>query len=56
MTARKCLGCGLIAGLTMSESLSSAPGLIFDLYFAKRTYDDVLHGIRRKQDGDWGDD
>lgn len=34
MRARQCLGCGLIAGLTMSESLSSPPGLIFDLFFS----------------------
>lgn len=56
MTARQCLSCGLIAGLTMREAMASAPGLIFDLFFMKREYDDVLHGIRRKREDDWGDD
>lgn len=56
MTARQCLSCGLITGLTMAETMSSAPGLVFDLFFAKRKYDDVLHGIRRQSDGDWGED
>lgn len=56
MSARQCLGCGLIAGLTMGESLSSPPGLIFDLFFQKRKYDDVMHGIKRSTGADWGED
>lgn len=56
MSARKCLGCALIAGMTMGEGLSSPPGLIFDVYFARRDYDDVMHGIRRRRETDWGED
>ena len=55
MTARKCLGCGLIAGLTRAETLSSAPGLIFDLYIQRREYDDQQHGITRKSAAEWSD-
>lgn len=40
---------GLIAGLTLEETRAAAPGLVFDLYFLRRQYDDQLHGIKRKR-------
>lgn len=39
---------GLIAGLTLSETLDAAPGFVLDMYSAKQRYDDTQHGIKRK--------
>lgn len=49
MTARKCIGYGLIAGLTLGEALASEPGFVFDVYLMRRNYDDVQHGIKRRR-------
>ncbi len=56
MTARKCTGYGLIAGLTLAETLASPPGLVMDLYIMRRNYDDEQHHIRRKSLYAWEDD
>lgn len=32
-----------------------APGLIMDLFLARRAYDDDQHGIRRMHAGEWED-
>lgn len=56
MTARKCLGYGLIAGLTKSEAMQTAPGQVIDLYIMRRDYDDAMHGIVRKAAGAWRDE
>lgn len=56
MRARRCLSCALIAGLSYREAMAAAPGMIFDLFFMKRRYDDVLHGVRRKRESQWGDE
>lgn len=50
------MGYGLLAGLTLSETLRSAPGFVLDMYLMRRDYDDQLHGIRRKKLNEWGDD
>lgn len=50
------MSCGLIAGLTLGETLASAPGFVLDMYVAKRDYDDEQHGIKRKKQNAWGDD
>lgn len=55
MTARRCLGCGLIAGLTRAETMRAAPGLVFDLYIQRRAYDDQQHGIKRTSGAEWSD-
>lgn len=55
MTARQCIGYGLIAGLTLTETLAAAPGFVFDMFLIKRKYDDEQHGIKRKAAGSWGD-
>jgi len=41
---------GLIAGMTLAETLASPPGLVFDLFRYRERYDDVLHRIRRKKE------
>lgn len=56
MTARKCTGYGLIAGLTLAETLASPPGLVMELYIMRRNYDDEQHHIRRKSLYAWEDD
>ena len=56
MTARKCVGYGLIAGLTFEEIKASAPGFILDMYLMRMRYDDEQHGIKRKKAAEWGDD
>lgn len=56
MTARKYIGYGLIAGLTLEETLTSTPGFIADMYIMRRRYDDEQHGIRRKNAAAWGGD
>lgn len=56
MTARKCLGFGLIAGLARAEALGMPPGMIVDLYIMRRDYDDALHGIERRSAGKWSDE
>ena len=40
----------------MQEALAAPPGLIMTLYLQRRDYDDVLHGIRRKNAAEWSDD
>lgn len=39
---------GLIAGLRLEEIHRMRPGAVMDLFLYRRTYDDVLHGIRRE--------
>ena len=56
MTARKCLGYGLIAGLSKKEALESPPGQVIDLYIMRRNYDDAMHGIVRQEPGRWRDE
>lgn len=46
----------MIAGLTLSEALESAPGFVMDMYLMKRQYDDQQHGIKRKKTAEWGED
>ena len=47
------IGYGLIAGLTLEETMESAPGFVVDMYVMKRNYDDEQHGIKRKADAGW---
>lgn len=54
MTARQYIGYGLIAGLTLAETLASTPGFVADMYIMRRRYDDEQHGIRRKSSAAWG--
>ena len=49
MTARQCIGYGLIAGLTLGEILDAQPGFVLDMFFMRRKYDDDQHFIRRKR-------
>lgn len=56
MTARKCIGYGLIAGMTLTETLASPPGLVLDMYIMRRTYDDEQHRLKRKSLYAWEDD
>lgn len=53
MTARRCIGYALIAGLTRGEALTMEPGEIMDIYGQRQAYDDDMHGIRRKHTGRW---
>ena len=46
---------GLIAGLSMAETLSAAPGLVIDLFCTRRDYDDQQHGIKRENLTKWSD-
>lgn len=39
----------MIAGLTYSEMMIMAPGVIMDMYIYRRDYDDMEHGIRREK-------
>lgn len=55
MTARRCASYALIAGVNWPEAERMAPGLIMDLYLARRAYDDDQHGIRRTHTGEWED-
>ena len=41
---------GLIAGLTLKETLDAQPGFVMDLYLLRRRYDDQQHGITRKSE------
>ena len=50
MTWRKILGYGLIAGLQPRDMYDMMPGLILDLYIYRRDYDDMEHGIRRREE------
>ena len=50
MTWRKILGYGLIAGLQTREMYDMMPGLILDLYICRRNYDDMEHGIQRREE------
>lgn len=56
MTARKCVGYGLITGMTLDEVLASPPGFVLDMYIMRRNYDDEQHGIKRKSAYAWEDD
>ena len=49
------MGYGLIAGLTLTETLRSAPGFVMDLFIQKRNYDDEQHGIKRRCAYEWSD-
>lgn len=53
MTARKYISYGLIAGLTLEETLASAPGFVADLYIMRRRYDDEQHGLKRSSATEW---
>lgn len=53
MTARKYIGYGLIAGLTLEEVLGSAPGFVADMYIMRRKYDDEQNGIKRSCETAW---
>lgn len=44
--AHRVISDGLIAGLTMAEVLSSAPGFVMDMYNARLRYDAAMHGRR----------
>lgn len=39
---------GLIAGLTVSETLDASPGFVMDMYLLKQRYDDEQHFIKRR--------
>ena len=39
----------LIAGLSYTEAQDMKPGMIMDLFLAKRNYDDQQHGIKRER-------
>ena len=41
---------GLIAGLTLQETLDAEPGFVLDLYLLKRRYDDEQHMITRRSE------
>lgn len=56
MTARSYIGYGLIAGLSLEETLAATPGFVADMYIMRRRYDDEQHGIRRKNAAAWGGD
>lgn len=49
MKGRQVVSYGLIAGLSYSETLRSAPGMVLDLFLYRRAYDDQMHGIVRKR-------
>lgn len=49
------LSYGLIAGLSLGECESAAPGLILDLYVYRMKYDDMEHGVTRKREPKWAD-
>ena len=44
------ISCGIIAGLSMAETLRSAPGVIMDLYNARLRYDAALQGRKLEED------
>lgn len=41
---------GLIAGLQFEEMQMMAPGVILDMYVYRRNYDDMEHGVRRRDE------
>lgn len=49
--ARRVIGYGMIAGLSMAEVLASAPGFVMDMYAIRLRYDAAMHG-RRLEDED----
>lgn len=53
MTARKYIGYGLIAGLSLEETLAAAPGFVADMYIMRRKYDDEQNGIKRNSATAW---
>ena len=53
MTYRRIVSWGLIAGLTYTEMQEMQPGLILDEFILRRNYDDIMHGIKRGEDGTW---
>lgn len=53
MTARKLIGCGLIAGLTYDEIMGQKPGAVLDWYIMRLKYDDQQHGVKRKNPNAW---
>ena len=53
MTARKLIGYGLIAGLTIREIMRTPPGVVLDWYFMRVRFEDQQHGIKRKPAGAW---
>ena len=55
LTARRCASYALITGVNWTEAERMAPGLIMDLFLARRAYDDDQHGIRRMHTGGWED-
>lgn len=50
MTSRMVMSYALTAGLTYTEALHMAPGLILDLFLYRRNYDDTMHGVQRKKE------
>ena len=56
MTARKLIGYGLIAGLSLDDIMASPPGAVLDWYIMRMKYDDVLHGVKRKNPHKWEDE
>ena len=40
----------MIAGLGWRDLLGLRPGLVMDLFFARRAYDDEQHQLRRETD------
>lgn len=41
---------GMIAGLTLTETMDAEPGFVLDLYRMKQRYDDEQHFITRKNE------
>lgn len=50
------MGWGLIAGLTLSETLDASPGFVLDMFLMRRRYDDEQHFIRRKTGSEWSEE
>lgn len=48
--ARHVISCGIIAGLSVAETLAAAPGFVMDLYQARLRYDAALHGRELEED------
>lgn len=42
--------------MSLTETLRSEPGFVFDMYMARRAYDDEQHGLRRKRECEWSED
>lgn len=48
--ARRVISFGIIAGMSVAETLAASPGFVLDVYHMRIRHDAAIHGIKLEDD------